>query len=196
MPGNAALFFGFLLQIASFDIIPMSNFYDWMFPSKQLTSDVLSPNFAQLGITSTLFLYNLGSLILAFVAVPVVLLAYPVLIPCKRFDRVEKIRHSIWTATFFNHTIRTIVESYVILVVCVCINTLDVSPCLLTFIAGMDKTILNRKLNICSLFRRSAHRVSVYSMHLRLQAFREAGRKTVQRMLRIVLREPRIKEGS
>jgi hypothetical protein len=28
LPGNAALFFGFALQIASFDLIPMNDLYD------------------------------------------------------------------------------------------------------------------------------------------------------------------------
>lgn len=32
MPGNAALFFCFLLQIASFDIVPMHYIYDQVFP--------------------------------------------------------------------------------------------------------------------------------------------------------------------
>ena len=125
LPGNAALFFGFALQIASFDLIPMSDLYDYMFASIT-TNNVLSPNFAQLGISSTLFLYNFGSLILAFVAIPIVLLAYPLLIPCKRFDRIENLRRKVWTATFFNNTIKTIMESYLILVICVSINTLDV----------------------------------------------------------------------
>jgi hypothetical protein len=87
LPGNAALFFGFALQIASFDLIPISELYDLMFPNTT-TRDVLSPNFAQLGISSTLFLYNLGSLILAFAAIPVVLIGYPLLIPCKKIPRI------------------------------------------------------------------------------------------------------------
>ena len=32
MPGNAALFFGFVMQIVSFDMIPMEDFYDMIFP--------------------------------------------------------------------------------------------------------------------------------------------------------------------
>jgi hypothetical protein len=33
MPGNAALFFGFVMQIVSFDMIPMDELYDKVFPN-------------------------------------------------------------------------------------------------------------------------------------------------------------------
>ena len=38
MPANAALFFGFLMQIASFDIVPVQNLYDMMFPDLERTN--------------------------------------------------------------------------------------------------------------------------------------------------------------
>jgi hypothetical protein len=33
MPANAAIFFGFMMQIASFDLIPMHLLYDMIFPT-------------------------------------------------------------------------------------------------------------------------------------------------------------------
>jgi hypothetical protein len=131
----------------------------------------LSPNFAQIGITQIHFLYNLGSLILAFVVIPFLLLLYPILAPCKKFTRVENFRRKIWTWVFWSQTIATITESYLILVVCVAINTLHVSFFFLTFaIDAIQCRRKSDKLNICNHLRSRTDCFSTYHVHLCYQA--------------------------
>jgi len=121
MPANAAMFFGFLMQIASFDFIPMDLLYEIIFPNK-IESEPLSANFDQIGLSSKYFLYNLGSMILVFAMIPIKILLYFVLKPLNHFKRVRKIRRNLWRSTFWNVTIATIKESFTVVVICVLIN--------------------------------------------------------------------------
>ena len=121
MPANAAMFFGFLMQIASFDFIPMDLLYDLIFPNK-IRSEPLNANFDQIGFSSMYLIYNLGSMILAFVMIPVKILLYFCLKPLNHFERVRKIRQYLWLSTFWNTTLATIKESFTIIVICVLIN--------------------------------------------------------------------------
>ena len=81
-PANAAVFYNFLMQIASFDLIPMAGIYDYLFPV--LHSEALNERFKQLGFDTMYFQYNLGSLMLAFLALPLQLVAYVCFIPLKK----------------------------------------------------------------------------------------------------------------
>ena len=90
MPANAALFYGFLMQIASFDIVPVQNLYDMMFPDLERTNGYqpYSANFDQLGFSSMYFMYNLGSILLAFLAIPIQIILYFILLPFKKHNWV------------------------------------------------------------------------------------------------------------
>lgn len=76
MPANTTIFFGFMMKIAEFDIIPMEKIYDSIGLSRHSDEDnyePLYPNFEMIGLETTLFIYNVGSMIL-------VILLYPVLV--------------------------------------------------------------------------------------------------------------------
>jgi hypothetical protein len=103
-----------------------------MFPG--LPSSALNDRFEQLGFETMYFHYNLGSLLIAFLALPLQLAVYVCLIPLRpRVPRVEVWMRKMWISVFWNQTISTIVESYVILVICVALNCLSVSSLGLIF---------------------------------------------------------------
>jgi hypothetical protein len=63
MPANASTFFGFIFVVAEFDILPCEQIYQTVFPEELMGQEPLYPNFELVGIETTLFLYNMGSLL-------------------------------------------------------------------------------------------------------------------------------------
>jgi len=66
-PGNTQIFFSFLMQIASFDYFPSDLVYTDFYPKKP---DPINENFNSSGFSTTLILFNLGSLMLAILSFP------------------------------------------------------------------------------------------------------------------------------
>ena len=44
LPANAAVYYGFLMQIISFDLVPVTNLYPLMAPN-MIATDALTPRF-------------------------------------------------------------------------------------------------------------------------------------------------------
>ena len=80
LPGNAAIFFNFIMQIASFDIIPTDLFYNDVLGWSP--NDPINQNFEDEGFGSTLFIYNIGSMIIAILLYPVLVTVYLILRCC------------------------------------------------------------------------------------------------------------------
>lgn len=126
VPANASVFFGFLMEIAAFDIFPMDDLYDWMGFYKE---EPLNPNLDSIGFGSTLFVYNVGSMIFALLMYPVMVIFVGVLSCCKLkkktyFYRKKK---SCKKSLFWGHAITTIFESYAVLSMCIFINLNSIS---------------------------------------------------------------------
>ena len=126
LPANAALFFGFIMTIASFDLLPTDTFYNEYFPNMAPTS-AINANFQALGFGNMFFCYNIGSLILSFLAFPVLALFTLILKPMRRFKCCDWLYLKITTTIFWNSTVKTISQSYTVIVMCVGINSLNVS---------------------------------------------------------------------
>ena len=73
MPANAGLFFGVLMNIASFDLLPTDKFYDAYFDLKEEDDGAVDDNFESIGYGSTLFLYNMGTLMLSLMIIPILI---------------------------------------------------------------------------------------------------------------------------
>ena len=80
MPANAQLFYGFLMEISSFDILPMQDFYDKYFPSPDW-DEPLNDRFNILGFQSIFFLNNMGTMIIGVTLIPVLAIVLIVLKP-------------------------------------------------------------------------------------------------------------------
>ncbi len=104
LPPNAGSFFNFLMQIASFDYLPTSGFYDDHFNMKQ--TNALNENFNALGLSTNLFLYNVGSLILAILSIPALLMVLLMLKPCKRLStKFNKLHNNFSRYIIWGHCI-------------------------------------------------------------------------------------------
>ena len=73
IPANAGLFYGFIMDVASFDLLPTELIYDAYFNLKDEASDSVNSNFESLGYSSMYFLRNMGTLMLVLFSVPFLL---------------------------------------------------------------------------------------------------------------------------
>jgi hypothetical protein len=126
LPANAAMFFGFIMTIASFDLLPTDAFYNEYFPSMAPTT-AINANFQAIGFSSMYFNYNIGSMIISFLAFPVLALTTLILKPLRKFKCCNWLYLQIASRIYWNTTIKTISQSYTVIVMCVVINTLNVS---------------------------------------------------------------------
>jgi len=122
MPANAQMFYGFIMQLASFNILPMQDYYEKFIPAPSW-DEPLSEKFDILGFGSTFFLNNMGTMVLGIVMIPLmgcVLLFLMPLAKCSK--RVLKLYHKIHSSLFWSHQIVFLNESYSMLCMCVLIN--------------------------------------------------------------------------
>jgi hypothetical protein len=88
----------------------------------------VNDNFDALGYGSTFFLYNIGSLIVGLLAIPVlIVLSYTLKLLgfCSKF--ASRMHLKLSKKLFWNHILSVLFESYSVLVMCVLINSKHVS---------------------------------------------------------------------
>lgn len=126
MPQNVALVFGFIMQIASFDILPTDTFYDQYFDIDE--TDGVNQSFDNLGFNSMFFLSNMGSLSIAWFSVPVLILIGVLLKFCRPLTnkslRLHRLHNSIERKIFWNYPITTFNEASSIVYMSCIINFL------------------------------------------------------------------------
>lgn len=93
MPPNAASFFGFVMDLAAFNLIPVQAFYDIYLPPPT-TDGPMNENFDKIGFGSMYFLNNLGPMILGILSLPVMM---AMLYIFKYFRNFSKRIHKIYT---------------------------------------------------------------------------------------------------
>lgn len=94
----------------------------------------VNTNFASVGYNGYYLVYNFGSMIITYVAFPILAVVVAIMQPLiGRHRIVAYIHKKIKESIYWGSTITTIAESYTISVTCICINTLYVSHYSLTF---------------------------------------------------------------
>jgi hypothetical protein len=83
-PGNAAMFYGFMMEIAAFDMVSTGDFYDKYLLDLPIT-EPLNDNFDALGFSNMYFLYNSGSIMISILAVPLLAIVVVILRPFIRY---------------------------------------------------------------------------------------------------------------
>lgn len=133
LPANAAIFFKFVMEIAAFDLIPTDILYEWAFGWDD-TTDSINTNFEDEGFGSTLFLFNIGSiLLLCILWIPFLLLhmccaCFIKFFCCGRQDRCwPDRRYKLRNCVFWTHPALTLYESYFVICLCTFINLAYVS---------------------------------------------------------------------
>jgi hypothetical protein len=165
LPANAAMFFGFIMTIASFDLLPTDTFYNQYFASMAPTT-AINENFQAIGFSSMYFNYNIGSMIISFLAFPVLALVSLIIKPLRRFKCCDWLYLQITGRIYWNSTIKTISSSYTVIVMCVCINTLNVSDQPLISLAYLRQPRGNHEFLPDNIFWSS--RSSLPNCHVRL----------------------------
>jgi hypothetical protein len=70
LPANATMFFGFIMTIASIDLLPTYTLYNEYLASMAPTT-AINENFQVIGVSSIYLNNNIGTLIISFLAFPV-----------------------------------------------------------------------------------------------------------------------------
>ena len=74
LPANAAECFGFIMTLASFNLLPMNIFYNAYLGIASDDPGPVNQNFNALGYSSIFFLYNMGTLLLGIAAIPMLVI--------------------------------------------------------------------------------------------------------------------------
>ena len=125
IPGNAATFYGFLMQIASLDIIPTDFIYNDIFG--WTPSEPINENFDSDGYGSTMFIYNIGSLMIWVTIYPILVASYLLLgISCcvkkGKEHWSQKTKNWLHHSLFYGEPIVTFTESFIVIAMCTLIN--------------------------------------------------------------------------
>ena len=114
IPANCSIFFGFLMKIAAFDIIPTDYLYEDLLGFEK--PDAINENLDAEGFESTLFLFNVGSMIIAISSYPVLILVNGILkcmkSCCGNKSYIARKQAALSKSLFWGHPIVTIIESY------------------------------------------------------------------------------------
>ena len=111
MPANAQVFFNRINEIASFDLINIEPYINWILRLEE--TEPFNSNFDAIGFGSMYFLNNMNSLLLAFVFYFLQILLSLVVdrlqIKHKRLNNLAKrLRHTL----FYNMILEILTESY------------------------------------------------------------------------------------
>ena len=128
IPANAGLFYGFIMDVASFDLLPTERFYDTYLSLKDEASNSLNSNFESLGYSSMYFLRNMGTLMLVLLSLPFLVVVQLILkYVFRNSKRVTIFERRLSKSLYWNYVIQVIFESYSVLCMCVLINLRYVS---------------------------------------------------------------------
>jgi hypothetical protein len=127
MPANAQIFYGFIMELASFNILPMQDFYDKYLPTPEW-DEPLNEKFNNLGFQSTFFLNNMGTMVIGIAMIPLLSLLLLVLIPLSRHSkRIAKFKNKLQTSLFWSQQIILLFESFAMLCMCAFINIIHLT---------------------------------------------------------------------
>lgn len=127
-PGNAAHFYRNLLNVASFDVFPTDDFFDWIFNFK--ASEPVTARFGALGYETKFFVKNMGTLFIVGVIFVLLLITIPCLkgmnaiVYCSSNERVTDWLQS---QLCWNTILRFLIESYILIAISSFINLTELT---------------------------------------------------------------------
>lgn len=121
-PSNAMFFYGILLKIVAFDVLPVDDYYDEAFELQE--SEAINPTFDNIGYESMYYVRNLGSMFLTFLLIPIgVIVLWPLKL-CFKNHKVLQRRQKFIDGVFWNGTILFFFENCMVLIVSASTNIL------------------------------------------------------------------------
>jgi hypothetical protein len=125
LPPNAGSYFGFIMQIAAFDILPTDDFYADYTNIEE--TDPINENFDSVGFSSLFFLYNLGSMAVAIISLPLFALLIVIIKPFRCNSRVYRFHNKLRKYMIFGHPITVFCETYTVIAISSLINIKNAS---------------------------------------------------------------------
>ena len=119
LPGTASIFFSYLMKIASFDLIPIGNYLDEKL--NMTPNPPISVNFEAIGFDSMYCLINIGSILILMVLFPI-LVAFDLILRLISYKYAIKANNKLKQILYWNTTLTTFKESYLIALLCAFIN--------------------------------------------------------------------------
>ena len=119
IPPFCGIFFGFLMKIASFDIIPIGDLIDEY--GGMTPRDPINANFEAIGFESMYLVTNLGTILIVICSFPILALIYLILKPFQ-FKCAMYIKAKIAASIFWNSPIKVFEEGFIIIALCCMIN--------------------------------------------------------------------------
>jgi hypothetical protein len=83
----------------------------------------LTENFDYVGFSTTLFFFNMGSLIFALIASPLLAIVAKILFQFKQYPKFIRRAKKIERGIYWSNTIRVLLESYTVIIVCCSIQS-------------------------------------------------------------------------
>ena len=120
LPPLCSIFFGFLMQIASFDLIPIDSVIEEH--GGMTPRDPINTNFESIGFESMYLLINLGTILIMIILFPVFLLILLILRLVDCYSCSSKVSEKISRNLFWNAPIKILTESFAIILMCCFIN--------------------------------------------------------------------------
>ena len=115
-PHNLEMVFKILMDIAAFDILPTDDIFGLVYKVEH--TDPLSANFEAMGFESLWLIYNLGTLFLIALSIPIFMALLPAFkLISFYFSCSDKVYEGLKKMLFWNYTIRILTESYTILII-------------------------------------------------------------------------------
>ena len=129
LPANVATFFRPLYEVASFDILPTDQFFEFIFPDfVQADPGALTDKLENIGYGDTFFLLNIGSFLVALLAVPLlVILDIFLRLLGLCWDFAHRMHLKLSRKLYWEFFLSILFESYSMIVISVMINTFKVS---------------------------------------------------------------------
>ena len=129
LPVNAAIFFGFVMQLAAFNLLPTDLFYDtYLGGMKQAETGAINDNFEADGFGSHFFLYNMGTLMVVILSMPLfVCLSFMLKLLRTKHKKIQTYYSKLSNYLFWSHSITVVFESYSMVCVSAFINSTHVS---------------------------------------------------------------------
>ena len=119
LPPELGIFFGYIMKIASFDLVPVDT---WVQDYGDLTPrDPINSNFEAVGFESMYTLSNLGTILILILLFPILAVIIK-LLKCVGGARAHRLSKKIEAKLYWNATIQVIKESYAIALMCCFIN--------------------------------------------------------------------------
>ena len=120
-PKNVSIAFGFLMQIAAFELLPAETIYNALF-NADIEAEALNERYEELGLEHWLILNNMGTFGLILLLSSLLYLIYYLIACLYCFKVFRRARKKLQPKLFWGFLLRMVIEGYMITCICCLLN--------------------------------------------------------------------------